>query len=145
MENRKIPNEAINAAAEWWMKRISGQTIHDNGDPTFGSVFAGMLADQMIKPASDTQLQKFKNSLVMRLSTLAGQGRNSIWMDCDYVPDMTLSAAAVDADIPRVNFPWKVNMRVNADCVEVEDGYGAPWVRIWPVADKKNDGEEGAA
>jgi len=48
MENRKIPNEAINAAAEWWTKRISGQTIHNNGDPTFGSVFAGMLAGLMV-------------------------------------------------------------------------------------------------
>ena len=145
MNNRKIPDAAINAAAEWWANRISGKTTHDNGDSTFGSVFAGMLADQMVKPATKAQLQKFKNSLVMRLSTLAGQGRSSIWMDCDYSPDLTLSAAAVDADIPRDNFPWKVNMRINSECVEVKDGYGMPWVRIWPVADKKTDGEEGAA
>lgn len=144
MENRKIPDGAINAAAEWWMKRISGKIEHDNGDNSFGSVFAGMLADQMVKPASNAQLQKFKNSLVMRLSTLAGQGRSSIWMDCDYAPDMTLSAAAVDADIPRANFPWKVSMRVNSDGVEVKDGYGEPWVDIWPV-EHKDEGEEGAA
>jgi len=145
MQNRKIPDAAINAAAEWWMNRISGQTAHDNGDSTFGSVFAGMLADQMVKPASEAQLQKFKNSLVMRLSTLAGQGRDRIWMECDYSPDTTLSAAAVDADIPRDNFPWKVSMRVDFECVQVSDGYGMPWVRIWPVANKKNDREEGAA
>lgn len=144
MENRKIPDAAINAAAEWWMKRISGQVIHDNGDPTFGSVFAGMLMDQMVKPASDAQLQKFKNSLVMRLSALASQGRERIWMECDYSPDMTLSAAAVDADIPRDNFPWKVSMRINSDGVEVKDGYGEPWVRIWPIEHKKGE-EEGAA
>lgn len=144
MENRKIPDAAINAAAEWWMERISGQTIHDNGDSTFGSVFAGMLADQMVKPASDAQLQKFKNNLVMRLSTLADQGRESIWMDCDYAPDMTLSAAAADADIPRDNFPWKVCMHVEPECVLVSDGYAMPWVRIWPV-EHKDEGKEGEA
>jgi len=145
MENRKIPTEAINAAAEWWMKRISGKVKHDNGDNSFGSVFAGLMADDLVKPASDAQLQKFKNNLVMRLSTLAGQGRERIWVDCDYSPDMVLSAAAVDADIPRDNFPWKVSMDIDSNGVEVKDGYGEPWVKIWPIADKKNDGEEGAA
>jgi len=144
MENRKIPNEAINAAAEWWMKRISGQVTHDNGDNSFGSVFAGMLADQMVKPASDDQLQRFKNSLVIRLSVMADQGRKNIWMDSDYSPDITLSAAAVDADIPKDNFPWKTNMRIEKDRVEVKNGYGMPWVRIWPVEHNENE-KEGAA
>lgn len=144
MENRKIPNEAINAAAEWWMNRISGQVIHNNGDKSFGSIFAGMLADDMVRPATEGQLQRFKNSLVMRLSEYAGQGRTTIWLSCDYAPDMTLSAAAVDADIPRDNFPWKVSMRIDMEGVEVSDGYGMPWVKVWPIADKKNEGE-GAA
>lgn len=145
MDNRKIPDAAINAAAEWWANRISGQTIHDNGDPTFGSVFAGMLADQMVKPSSDAQLQKFKNSLVMRLSEYASIGSTNIRLESDYAPCKMLSDSAKDADIPLENFPWKVCMYVEPKYVQVSDGYGMPWVNIWPVADKKNDGEEGAA
>ena len=144
MENRKISNEAINAAAEWWTKRISGQVIHDNGDHSFGSIFAGLLADDGVRLATEGQLQKFKNSLVMRLSEYAGQGRSNIWLDCDYAPSMTLSAAAVDAGIPRDNFPWKVSMHIEPETVEVKDGYGMPWVKVWPIADKKDEGE-GAA
>lgn len=144
MESRKIADGSINAAAEWWKNRISGKVEHDNGDSNFGSVFAGLLADDMVKPASNAQLQKFKNNLVMRLSTLASQGRDSLWLDCDYSPDMTLSAAAADAGIPRDNFPWKVSMRIDEECVTVKNGYGAPWVRIWPI-EHKTEGEEGAA
>lgn len=144
MENRKIPNEAINAASEWWTKRISVPVKHDNGDNSFGSIFAGMLADEIAKPIPNGKLQKFKNNLLMRLSVLSGQGRTSIWLECDYDPCMMLAAAASDSDIPRENFPWKVSMRINPDAVEVKDGYGMPWVKIWPIADN-NDEKEGAA
>lgn len=144
MENRKIPNEAINAAAEWWAKRISGKVKHDNGDNSFGSVFAGMLADEITKPIPDGKLQKFKNNLLMRLSVLSGQGRTNIWLDCDYAPCMELAAAAADSDILRENFPWKVTMRIEQDAVEVKDGYGMPWVKVWPV-EHKDEEKEGAA
>ena len=145
MDNRKISDAAINAAAEWWTKRISGQTIHNNGDNSFGSVFAGMLADQMVKPASDAQLQKFKNSLVMRISEKVSQGVNIVYLRCDYAPCRELIESAKSANIPLDNFPWKTDMRIENDLIEVSDGYGMPWVDIWPVADKKSDGEEGAA
>jgi len=144
MENRKIPNEAINTAAEWWAKRISGKVTHDNGDNSFGSIFTGLLADNMTKPIPDGKLRKFKNNLLMRLSVLSGQGRTRIWLDCDYAPCMVLAAAASDSDILRENFPWKVSMRIDPDAVEVKDGYGMPWVKIWPIADN-NDEKEGAA
>jgi hypothetical protein len=144
MESRKIPNEAINTAAEWWTKRISGKVKHDNGDNSFGSIFAGLMADDIAKPIPNGKLQKFKNNLLMRLSVLSGQGRTSIWLECDYGPCMMLAAAASDSDIPKENFPWKVSMRINPDAVEVKDGYGMPWVKIWPVADNNNE-KEGAA
>jgi len=144
MENRKIPNEVINAAAEWWMKRISGKVKHDNGDDSFGSVFAGMLADEGVKPLTDAQLQKFKNSLVMRLSEKAGRGMDFLHLDCDYAPDAVLSDSARNADIPRDNFPWKVHMAITGDTVEVSDRYGMPWVKIWPI-EHKDEAKEGAA
>ena len=144
MESRKIPNEAINAAAEWWTKRISGKVKHDNGDDSFGSIFAGMLADEGVEPLTDAQLQKFKNSLVMRISEKAGRGVNVIFLRCDYAPDSTLSDSARNAGIPRDNFPWKVDMRIENDQVEVSDGYGMPWARVWPV-EHKDEAKEGAA
>jgi len=121
MENRKIPNEAINAAAEWWMKRISG-------------------------PLGKDQLQRFKNNLVMLLSRKAsiGFGVDCITLDCDYAPCGILSDAGKDADIPTANFPWKVTMAVKPDKVLVSDGYGMPWVQVWPI-EHKNEGKEGAA
>lgn len=144
MENRKISNEAINAAAEWWAKRISGKVVHDNGDNSFGSIFAGMLADTGVKLLSDAQLQKFKNSLVMRISEKVSQGVTVVYLRCDYAPCRELSEPAKDADIPLDNFPWKTDMRIENDLIEVSDGYGMPWVQVWPV-EHKDEGKEGAA
>lgn len=115
------------------MKRISGHVAHKNGAHDFANVFSGMIADQLVEPASDEQLQKFKQNLVSKLSKLVEDGKDCIPLDCDYSPCSTLKGAAIDADIPLMNFPWKVSMRIHPDAVSVKDGYGQPWVDIWPI------------
>ena len=144
MENRKISNEAINAAAEWWTKRISGPVKHDNGDDSFGSIFAGLLADDGVKPVTEAQQQKFKNSLVMMISEKVSQGVTVVYLRCDYAPCRELSEPAKDAGIPLDNFPWKTDMRIENDLIEVSNGYGMPWAQVWPV-EHKDEEKEGAA
>lgn len=133
--NRKIPNAAINAAAEWWTAQIDGMSKHDNGDRGMGSVFAAMLADTMMRAPSEKALRTFKNRLVMRLSEKAETGVNLILLESDYSPCPMLADCAKAADIPLENFPWKTSMHVSGSGVTASAGYGKGWTRIWPEAE----------
>ncbi len=137
MEN-KIPNEVIEAAAEWWMKRISGQVTHQNGDDNFGSVLAGLIADMNTRLVAAEKLQEFKRILIEKLTDMDSDNRDSIYLDCDYSPCRILADAAKKADIPLDNFPWKVSMQIHPDLVGVKNGYGEPWVTIWPIKHEDN-------
>lgn len=131
MSKKKIPQEAIEAAAKWWMNRISGQTIHDNGDDHFGSMLAGALADMHAEMLDSDRAHKFKDVLVEKLTKLVSDNRPSIWLDCDYSPCVTLLEAARQTGVPLDNFPWKTTMKIHPDNVQVKNGYGQPYVAIW--------------
>lgn len=138
----KIPDEAIVAATKWWTERISKKVVHDNGDNSFGSIFAGMLADQGVEVPDQEALAVFKEELLARLVEKTSRQR-SIYLDCDYSPCAILAFSAKEAGISPNNFPWKVSMRINGDRVIVKDGYGSPWETIWPVQNSETEAEGG--
>lgn len=112
-------------AAKWWADKIGGNTIHDNGDDSFGSMLAGFLADSMIKKPTFDQLEKYRGILANKIvESLKKDG--DLWLSCDYRPDVILTEAAKEADIQLDNYPWKTNMKIYNNQIMVSEGYGKP-------------------
>ena len=135
----RVKREMALAMAKWWGERVDGSAHHDNGDhDTMASVFAGILADTMNKPAEKAQIDKFVDVLAEKIEQeFEKRNYGRINLDCDYNPCRMLREAAQEAGIDPSNFPWKTNMSAcfweGEDlCVVVSDGYRAPWEQIWP-------------
>lgn len=117
-------------AAKWWADKIGGNTIHDNGDDTFGSVLAGLLADSMIKKPSAEQLESYRVLLAKEILKVL-EKRGTMSLSCDYSPDGILIEAAKTSGIELSNYPWKTNMRIDDNKIRVSEGYGAPYELIY--------------
>ena len=136
MENRVITKEVAEVMAKWWADKVTGKTVHDNGDNSFASMFAGALADDMVKQVTDVNKQKFIEALAKNIIEFPYMESSCI--GCDYHPDRILSEAAKKAGISEFNFPWKTYMSVGCDptgnfIITVREGYGAPPVDIYPI------------
>lgn len=125
-------------AAKWWADKIGGNAIHDNGDDTFGSVLAGLLADSMIKKPSVEQLESYRALLAKEILKVL-EKRGAMSLSCDYSPDGILIEAAKASGIELANYPWKTNMRIDDNKIRVSEGYGAPYALIY---DKDYDWSE---
>ena len=117
-------------AAKWWADKIGGNTIHDNGDDSFGSVLAGLLADSMIKNPSVEQLKSYRAFLAKEILKVL-EKRGSMFLSCDYSPDVILIEAAKASGIELANYPWKTNMRIDDNKIRVSEGYGELYTLIY--------------
>ncbi len=129
----------LEIVTNWWADKISGNVRHDNGALNEApSAMACILADLLVKPITEEQLETFKAVLEERLiEQLSSRGRVDLY--CDYGPDIFLREAAEKANIPTVNFPFKTGMYIeyNGD-VRVKEGYACPYTTIGRV-DFKNE------
>lgn len=127
-----LSKKLIETAVNWWAERVTGNTIHSNGDETKASEFAGLLADLMQEPVKDkNKVEKYKESLAEHLVKSFGDGRSRLCLSCDYAPDFILSKAAKEAEINVHNYPWKTSMIISDDRIEVSEGYGQPYRMIY--------------
>lgn len=117
-------------AANWWAEKIGGNTIHDNGDDSFGSVLAGLLADTMIKKPTVEQLESYREFLAKEILKVL-EKRGSMFLSCDYSPDGILTKAAKASGIELANYPWKTNMMIDDNKIRVSEGYGEPYDLIY--------------
>lgn len=136
----EVTREMARTMAEWWGNQIRGNVRHDNGDhDNLASVFAGLLADSMMKTVDEAKVDKFVDILTGKILEQAKENPFALrhLLVCDYAPDKFLSDAAKEAGIDSANFPWKTEMGIwetkdgGADIL-VSAGYQAPWVKIWP-------------
>lgn len=125
-----ITGRMADFAAEWWAKRIDGNVKHDNGDESLNGAVAGVLGDMLSKPTTQEQLEVFKEHLSRYILDKASLEK-SVYLECDYNPDGPLTTSATKAGISLFNFPWKTSMMITEDGIEVKEGYGAHFKKIY--------------
>ena len=127
-----ITEPVARIAARWWGSKIEGHgSRHDNGDITFGSIYAGMLADMSTEEADDEKVNRFIDFLAESIVERNKESGREVTLDCDYHPCTMLLDCAEKAEINKNNFPWKTSMRISPDKIVVSNGYGQPWEVIW--------------
>lgn len=116
-----MERETAIKAAKWWSNKLKCNS-HSNGDDSFASVMAGIMADHLAdkNSVSEEQFVIFETYLIDSIIKC-----DHIVLRCDYGPDIKLSAAAEKAGIDRIKFPWKTSMYIDYDIISVSDGYGA--------------------
>lgn len=123
--------ELIEIAVNWWSERVTGKCVHDNGDRSETSAFAGLLADCMIEPVSNQDIiNLYKESLAKHILKASGNSKE-LCLSCDYSPDYILATAAKEAGISVHNYPWKTSMILSEKEIKVSEGYGQPYWTIY--------------
>lgn len=123
--------DLIEIAVNWWAERVTGKYLHDNGDRSETSAFAGLLADCMIEPVSNQDMiKRYKESLTNHILKASGNS-NNLYLSCDYSPDYILATAAKEAGISLHNYPWKTTMIITDKEIKISEGYGQPYQTIY--------------
>lgn len=122
-------HEAAIIAADWWVKKISSNAPHSNGDRSAINLFAMALADYGRSPITEEQLDIFKAEVVKGIEEYPYNCAIDLY--CDYGPGLILRDAADKAGINHLNFPYKTGMYVSETEVRVKEGYGQPYDTIW--------------
>ena len=139
----EFTRDCARTIAEWWGNHIDSITHHDNGDLSFESFFAGLMADSLNESVTESQREHFVEILTDKLmNAYAEEGHiNSFYLESDYGPSEFLYNAAIEAGISPNNFPWKTSMNVDdydgETKVRVSYGYRAPWKTIWPIEENE--------
>lgn len=144
---KKENKELVLAAVAYWSNFLKNQdsVVQDNGEPT---QFAMM--NMLAKLAGKiTYPQEAIEDFEVELQNVIEVGLNRFGhfsLNVDYHPDDNLSKA-LNASIKNYNsmsiFPCKTNMSINIEenMVEVSEGYGKPWVKIYPVPEPVDNTE----
>ena len=135
MKNNEERQTAI-IAAKWWTKAIANPTMNhfSNGEKTDNQASLLMLLGYVNSTkhrASEIQLSDFQTYLSKRINDELDK-ENEVELDCEYDPCAILDEIATIAHVHTSLFPFKRKMRITADSVEVQDGYNAKWVTIYP-------------
>ena len=130
MEANMVDEKIVKTAVEWWAEKISGNEPHSNGDNSPVNRIAMMIADSGRKNITEDQLNFFKEELSQGIKEHFTENEYDLFLCVDYTPCTLLNKAAEKSGINVLNFPFKTDMRIYSNCVEVSDGYGQPWKEI---------------
>ncbi len=106
--------------ADWWVQQIDEPRKFNNGVSFQEMTITALAANTATKAPTGSQIQRFRQSLVKRLTTAKV---NEIVVD--YGPDAILQGALDDAGIIGNPFPVKTAVRVNSLTGKV--GYDGVW------------------
>lgn len=120
----KSIREIAKLAATWWGEAVSNPKF-DNGDNGSSTVLVKLLASANTNYINTEKKEKFIYQLSKDIeNTLAKEQK--VVLSVDYHPCKLLYDAAIYADIPNSNFPWKTIMWITKNKVSVCYGYKAP-------------------
>lgn len=125
-----VEEKIVKIAVEWWAEKISGNKPHSNGDNSPVNRIAMMIADSGRKNITEDQLNFFKEELSRGIKEHFAENEYDLLLCVDYSPCTLLNKAAEKAGINVLNFPFKTDMRIYSNRVEVSDGYRQPWKEI---------------
>ena len=128
-----LSTEQIETAVNWWADAIKRPKF-DNGDNSDAGGMAMMLATLAHKAPSAEQIETFKKALADEMAS--NERIEKFGLNSDYGPDGNLAEAMQQAGInPDISsVPWKTNMHFSDGEVTVSCGYGADYVKLYPVA-----------
>jgi hypothetical protein len=135
-------DKLFEAAANWWADQISGAKLNwDNGAQNEGDakeremghlmwMMGNINANQAREGISSEQIQKFKDSLIRRMSERYNKAIQSypeyhLTLSVDYHPDEILAESVREAGISTEVFPCKTCMWIDSKRVSAKRGYGA--------------------
>ena len=140
---RKANIKIVEAAVAYWANFLKNQdqVVHDNGEPTqFAMMNVLSKLTGMVNYPQEA-IEDFEVTLSNIIEANLNEfGR--LTLGVDYHPDNNLSKALKES-IKEYNsmtiFPCKTSMIVNKDvgCIDVSEGYGKPWQRIYPVVEEE--------
>lgn len=93
-------------------------------------IMATMIA--IDKAPSSSSVEQFEEKLAEKIKEIVEQ-KGQLSLDCHYGPDMILGSIARETEIDPMSFPWKTNMHITPDKVQVSFGYGVGYETIFPV------------
>lgn len=133
-ESWQLSEEQIQVASKWWREKLERPKF-DNGDQSNTGAMCSILASLASAKQAPTQeqLDAFEQNLKEEMQSYRQLVCPWLTYQVDYGPDPHLSKAAASAGITDnlCAFPWKTNMDIWPDRIEVKCGYGAPWETIW--------------
>lgn len=122
--------QAINIAVEWWANKLYSKVPHSNGDNSFASVMACLLADSGMENVTDEKIDIFKKELTSQIEHEMPNRWSEVYLGVDYNPSVNLRESAKKAGINVLNFPFKTDLYIHWEgdnySVYVHDGYRSP-------------------
>ena len=137
---KEVNQELVKAAVSYWSNFLKDQdsVILDNGEPTQFAMM-NMLAKLGGTPTYDKdKIEKFEILLTDYITEGLKEGKR-ISFHVDYHPEDKLREI-LDDSIKDYNsmsiFPCKTSMSVSPEEVQVKEGYGKPYIHLYPVPEK---------
>ena len=135
MEN-EIRNKTALVAAKWWADKLRYGTTHDNGDNQQSFMMNLFLALAKKKEGFDEKIDEFESKLAELIDEEL-ERRWSVYLRVDYHPEGLLyeAAQAVNIDV-EYKLPVKTSMQVTKEEIQVAEGYGKEFTKLFPSGDK---------
>lgn len=132
---------AARTAARWWADQLRGGSKLDMGADSkqgeMAEIMGQILQRKQLDGMQPDSINAFEEKLAEAIEkNLSQSGRASFGVD--YHPDMILAdaAEATELQLGMATLPWKTQMWVYPDKVEVSAGYGAPAQEVPFLADE---------
>lgn len=121
--------KAAKVASEWWANVVCNPKF-DNGDDRQEGKLASAMAKMNVNLINQETKEKFQKTLEEKIISIL-KVREYMELNCDYGPDINLMEVAKVCGINPLNFPWKTNMGISPDFVNVSYGYATPYEFIY--------------
>lgn len=137
----KINRELVSAAVGYWSGFLRDQNtvVLDNGEPSQFLMMNALAKMGGVKKFDEDKIVEFELLMTEKINDTLNGNSSGISFSVDYHPDGNLRRM-LDESIGSYNsmsiFPCKTNMEITHNEVVVKEGYGKPFVKIYPVEEK---------
>lgn len=127
--------EYYEKAAKWWTDEIRKKnSLRSNSEEAknVGGVAKIMATLLATKKQPDSEISDLFEKKLAEVIRQYVKRHGSLTLKCDYSPDIVLGNVARETRVDVMKLPWKTNMHITPQKVEVCHGYGAAYKTIYP-------------
>lgn len=132
----------VKAAVNWWAEAIQSPKL-DNGEE-LPSLIMSLVAETK-RTYTVEEIREFQNALAELIyKQLSEYDRCELYVDYEPCPLLAEAGNLIDIN-GRTGYPWKTDMIITNEIVEVKSGYGEPLQKIWSkenALDEPADGKQ---